>query len=49
MRHFGEAEVREAIAAAGLRFRRVLGEKDGELVEDFDEEDQTTALYICSG
>jgi SAM-dependent methyltransferase len=49
MRHFGEAEVREAIDAAGLRFRRVLGEKDGELLEDFDEEDQTTALYVCGG
>jgi SAM-dependent methyltransferase len=48
MRHFGEAEVRGAIEAAGLRFRQVLGEKDGELVEDFDEEDQTTALYVCS-
>ena len=47
MRHFGEAEVRGAIEVAGLRFRHVLGEKDGELVEDFDEEDQTTALYIC--
>ena len=47
MRHFGEAEVRGAIEASGLRFRHVLGEKDGELVEDFDEEDQTTALYIC--
>lgn len=47
MRHFGEAEVRAAIEAAGLRFLRVLGEKDGALVEDFDEEDQTTALYVC--
>jgi SAM-dependent methyltransferase len=47
MRHFGEAEVREAVQAAGLRLRQVLGEKDGSLVEPFDEEDQTTALYIC--
>ncbi|HET9153215.1 MAG TPA: class I SAM-dependent methyltransferase [Solirubrobacterales bacterium] len=48
MRHFGEAEVRQAIEDAGLRCRQVLGEKDGSLVEEFDEEDQTTALYICS-
>lgn len=48
MRYFAEAEVRAAIEAAGLQLRQVLGEKDGNLEEDFDEEDQTTALYICS-
>jgi len=47
MRHFGEAEVLAAIEAAGLRCVRVLGEKDGALHEDLDEEDQPTALYIC--
>jgi SAM-dependent methyltransferase len=47
MRHFGEAEVRAAIEAAGLRCLRVLGEKDGALEADLDEEDQATALYVC--
>ena len=47
MRHFGEAEVLAAIEAAGLRSVQVLGEKDGELREDLDEEDQATALYVC--
>jgi SAM-dependent methyltransferase len=47
MRHFGEAEVLAAIAAAGLRPVRVLGEKDGDLHEPLDEEDHPTALYIC--
>jgi len=48
MRHFGEAEVRAAIAAAGLRCRRVLGELEGDLCADLDEEAQATAVYICS-
>jgi SAM-dependent methyltransferase len=47
MRHFGEAEVLEAIEAAGLRCLRVLGEADGELLEDLDEEAQPTAVYVC--
>lgn len=47
MRHFGEAEVLAAIEAAGLRSIEVLGEKDGELQEELDEEDNPTALYIC--
>jgi SAM-dependent methyltransferase len=47
MRHFGEAEVLAAIAAAGLRCAQVLGEKDGALQEDLDEEDQPTAVYLC--
>jgi SAM-dependent methyltransferase len=47
MRHFGEAEVLEAINAAGLRCLRVLGEDEGELHEDLDEEAQPTAVYIC--
>lgn len=47
MRHFGEAEVLAAIEAAGLRSVRVLGEKDGALQEELDEEDHPTALYIC--
>jgi SAM-dependent methyltransferase len=47
MRHFGEAEVLAAIEAAGLRCLQVLGEKDGSLHEQLDEEDQPTAVYIC--
>jgi SAM-dependent methyltransferase len=47
MRHFGEAEVLAAIAAAGLRPIQVLGEKDGSLQEDLVEEDQPTAVYFC--
>ena len=47
MRHFGEAEVLEAIEAAGLRCLRVLGEAEGELHEDLDEEAQPTAVYVC--
>jgi SAM-dependent methyltransferase len=47
MRHFREAEVLAAIGAAGLRAVRVLGEKDGSLQEDLDEEDHPTAVYIC--
>lgn len=47
MRHFGEAEVLAAIEAAGLRCVRVLGEKDGNLQEELDEEDHPTAVYIC--
>jgi SAM-dependent methyltransferase len=49
MRHFAEAEVLEAIEAAGLRCARVLGEKDGSLQEELDEEDQPTAVYVCRG
>jgi SAM-dependent methyltransferase len=48
MRHFGKAEVLAAIAAAGLRSIRVLGEADGTLHEGLDEEAQPTAVYICS-
>ena len=47
MRHFGEAEVLPAIEAAGLRCVRVLGEDDGDLHEDLDEETEPTAVYIC--
>jgi len=47
MRHFGEAEALAAIEAAGLRRVRVLGEKDGSLQEDLDEEEHPTAVYIC--
>jgi ubiquinone/menaquinone biosynthesis C-methylase UbiE len=47
MRHFAEAEVLEAIAAAGLRCVRVLGEDEGLLTEDLDEENEPTAVYIC--
>jgi SAM-dependent methyltransferase len=47
MRHFGEAEVLAAVAAAGLRCVGVLGEKEGALHEDLDEENEPTAVYIC--
>ena len=47
MRHFGEAEVLAAIEAAGLRSVRVLGEMDGALQEELDEEAHPTAVYIC--
>jgi ubiquinone/menaquinone biosynthesis C-methylase UbiE len=48
MRHFGEAEVLGAIAAAGLHCVRVLGEREGILREGLDEENEPTAVYICS-
>lgn len=47
MRHFGEAEVLAAIESAGLRCLKVLGEKDGDLQEELDEDDHATAVYIC--
>lgn len=47
MRHFGEAEVLAAIEAAGLRCLRVLGEDDGKLQEQLDEDAHSTAIYIC--
>jgi SAM-dependent methyltransferase len=49
MRHFGETEVRAAIEAAGLRCLQVLGEAEGQLHEDLDEETDATAVYICGG
>lgn len=47
MRHFAEPEVREAIEAAGLRCMQVLGELDGALQDELDEERHATALYVC--
>jgi SAM-dependent methyltransferase len=47
MRHFGEAEVLAAIEAAGLRCIRVLGESEGDLHDELDEEGHPTAIYIC--
>lgn len=47
MRHFDEAEVRGAIEAAGLRCARVLGESEGTLYDELDEEAHPTALYVC--
>ena len=47
MRHFGEAEVLAAIATAGLQCVRVLGEAEGILHEELDEEAHPTALYVC--
>ena len=47
MRHFPEAEVLAAIEAAGLRCERVLGEDEGVLREELDEEAHPTAVYVC--
>jgi SAM-dependent methyltransferase len=47
MRHFGEAEVLAAIEAAGLHCVQVLGEDEGDLHENLDEEAEPTAVYIC--
>jgi ubiquinone/menaquinone biosynthesis C-methylase UbiE len=47
MRHFGETEVLAAIEAAGLHCMQVLGEDEGALHEDLDEEAEPTAVYIC--
>jgi SAM-dependent methyltransferase len=47
MRHFGEATVLAAIEAAGLRCLRVLGEDDGKLQEQLDEDAHPTAIYVC--
>jgi SAM-dependent methyltransferase len=47
MRHFGEAEVLGAIEAAGLSCVRVLGEDQGVLQEELDEEAEPTAVYVC--
>jgi len=47
MRHFTEADVLAAIAAAGLRCVQVLGEAEGVLHEELDEEAEPTAVYIC--
>jgi SAM-dependent methyltransferase len=49
MRHFGEGEFLAAIEAAGLRCVSVLGEDQGVLQSELDEEAQTIAVYICRG
>lgn len=46
-RHHPEVEVLTAIAAAGLRCVRVLGEIDGELEPGLDEDRHTKAVYLC--
>lgn len=48
-RHFGEAEVLAAIRGAGLREVAVLGEREGELTPELDEDLHTKAVYICVG
>jgi hypothetical protein len=48
-RHFAEAEILAAIERAGLRCREILGELDGDLLEDVDEEVHTKAVYVCTG
>lgn len=47
-RHFTEAEVLAAIDRAGLRCVNVLGELDGELLQGFDDEAQTKAVYLVA-
>jgi SAM-dependent methyltransferase len=47
-RHFPEAEVLDAIEAAGLQAVRVLGEEEGELSEGLDEDRHTKAVYVCT-
>lgn len=46
-RHYGEAEMLAAIAAAGLRCVEVVGELDGRLEAGFDEGVNTKAIYVC--
>jgi SAM-dependent methyltransferase len=46
-RHFPEAEVLEAIDAAGLTCVEVAGELEGELDEGVDEALHTKAVYVC--
>jgi SAM-dependent methyltransferase len=46
-RHFPLSEVRAAIEAAGLRCVEVLGEFEGELSPELDEERHTKAVYLC--
>jgi SAM-dependent methyltransferase len=46
-RHFPEAEIRTALAAAGLRCVEVAGEIDGELESGLDESRHTKAVYVC--
>jgi SAM-dependent methyltransferase len=46
-RHFGEGEVLEAIATAGLRCVEILGELNGALTPGLDENLHTKAVYLC--
>jgi SAM-dependent methyltransferase len=46
-RHFPEAEVLEALRAAGLDCIEIAGEREGELDRGVDEEVHTKAVYLC--
>jgi SAM-dependent methyltransferase len=46
-RHFSEAEVLAALAAAGLRRVSVFGELEGVLTPGVDEDLHTKAVYLC--
>jgi ubiquinone/menaquinone biosynthesis C-methylase UbiE len=46
-RHFTQEEVRAALAGAGLRCLRVLGELDGDLYPEVDEDVHTKSVYIA--
>jgi len=48
MRHFTEADFLTAIEAAGLRCAGALGEDQGILHAELDEDTQPIALYVCS-
>lgn len=47
-RHFTEREVAAALAAAGLKLVRVVGELDGNLDDGLDEEVHTKAVYLAT-
>jgi SAM-dependent methyltransferase len=46
-RHFTESDIQTAIEVAGLRCVRVLGESEGNLEPDLDEDRHTKAVYVC--
>lgn len=45
-RHFTETEIRQAFDVAGLKLLSVLGERDGQLSPQLDEEVHTKAVYV---
>lgn len=47
-RHFPEADVLAALEEAGLRSRAVLGELEGVLSSDLDEDVHTKAVYVAT-
>ncbi|HEU4392568.1 MAG TPA: class I SAM-dependent methyltransferase [Solirubrobacterales bacterium] len=47
-RHFGEAEVLDALDRAGLECRAIRGELDGDLSDGVDEAVHSKAVYFCT-